>query len=248
MHPRGVGMKTIAVMGCGWLGLPIASDLANRGFNVTGTTTREERIPDIEAHGVRGRIYRIGDPKPPQTECYVINVPPSKTSDYVASLRATAEQLPPKSNVLFISTTSVYTGWPDIFPESQVVPGIASSTDHNTTSKHSSIPIAELILAEGVFWSGPKGRGTILRCGGLTGPGREPGRFLAGKTNVPDPDSPVSISPLDAVVYMVALIIATGDWGRVINAVERDRPTRRDFYTKAALDLGLEPPQFVNSL
>ncbi len=238
-------MKSIAVIGCGWLGLPIASDLAERGFKVIGTTTREERIPDIESHGIRGRVYRIGDPKPPQAEGYVINVPPSKTSDYVASLRATAEQLPPKSNVLFISTTSVYTGKPDIFPESQVVPGIASPADHNSTSKHSSIPIADLIMAEGVFWSGPKGRGTILRCGGLVGTGREPGRFLAGKIDVPDPDKLVSISPLDEVVYLVALIIATGDWGKLINAVERDRPTRRDFYTKAALDLGLEPPKFV---
>jgi nucleoside-diphosphate-sugar epimerase len=237
-------MKSIAVIGCGWLGLPIASDLAERGFQVTGTTTREERIPEIESHGVRSRVYRIGDPKPPQAEGYVINVPPSKSSDYVASLRATAEQLQPKSNVLFISTTSVYTGKPDIFPESQVVPGISSPSDHTTTSKHSSIPIAELIQAEGVFWSGPKGRGTILRCGGLVGPGREPGRFLAGKTDVPDPDSLVSISPLDEVVYMVALIIATGDWGKVINAVERDRPTRKEFYTKAALALGLIPPTF----
>jgi len=244
MHHRGVGMKTIAVIGCGWLGLPIAADLAERGFNVIGTTTREERISEIEARGVRSRIYRIGDPKPPQAEGYVINVPPSKSTDYVTSLRATADQLPPKSNVLFISTTSVYTGKQDIFPESQVVPGIASPSDYTTTSKHSSIPISDLIMAEGVFWSGPKGLGTILRCGGLVGPGREPGLFLAGKRDVPDPDKLVSISPLDEVVYMVALIIATGDWGKVINAVERDRPTRKDFYTQAALNLGLTPPIF----
>lgn len=244
MHHRGVGMKTIAVIGCGWLGLPIAADLAERGFNVYGTTTRAERISEIEAYGVRGRLYRIGDPKPPQAEGYVINVPPSKTSDYVASLRTTAEQLQPKSNVLFVSTTSVYTGKPDIFPESQVVPGITSPEHFNTTSKHSPIPISDLIMAEGVFWSGPKGRGTILRCGGLVGPGREPGRFLAGKKDVPDPDVLVSISPLDEVVYMVAFIIATGDWGKVINAVDRNRPTRRDFYTQAALDLGLTPPTF----
>lgn len=244
MHHRGVSMKTIAVIGCGWLGLPIASDLVDRGLKVIGTTTREERISDIEKHGVRGRIYRMGDLNPPQAEGYVINVPPSKTTDYVASLRATAEQLPPTSNVLFVSTTSVYTNMMDVFPESQVVPGSPSPADYNTTSKHSPIPIAELIQAEGIFWTGSNGRATILRCGGLVGPGREPGRFLAGKSNVPDPDSLVSISTLGKVVHMVALIIATGDWGKVINAVERNRPTRREFYTKAALDLGLEPPTF----
>ncbi len=238
-------MSTIAVIGCGWLGLPIAKDLAERGFRVIGTTTREDRIPELRSHNIHGRIYRIGEPNPPAASIYVINVPPSGSTSYLDSLRTTAEGLEPKSNVLFISTTSVYTGRPDIFPETQVIPGVPKPEDFTRTSKHSSIPISDLILAEGVFWDVKRKRHSILRCGGLVGPDREPGRFLAGRKNVADPDGLVSISPQELVVETAVLMILTGEWGKVVNAVDRDRPTRREYYTKAALDLGLTPPEFT---
>jgi nucleoside-diphosphate-sugar epimerase len=233
------------MIGTGWLGLPIAKELAERGFRVLGTTTSEARIPELIEHGIRPYIYRLGETKPPQASIYVVSVPPSQSRSYVNDLRMTYSGMQPKANVLLISTTSVYTGRPDVFPESQVVPGQPAPEDAHRTSKHSSIPISDLILAEGVFWEEKIKRHTILRCGGLVGPGREPGRFMAGRTNVPDPDSPANISPLDYVQEQVVSIILLGEWGKVINAVERNRPTRREYYTKAALELGLEPPQFA---
>lgn len=238
-------MKTICMIGTGWLGLPIAKELAERGFRVVGTTTSEARIPELSQHGIHPYIYRLGDPRPPSASIYVITVPPGRTRSYVDAVRTTFEGMAPQSNVVFISTTSVYTGRPDIFPESQVIPGKPTPKDAERTSKHSDIRISELIEAEGVFWDVKKKRHTIVRCGGLVGPGREPGRFMAGRMNVPDPDAPANISPLDDVVELVVSIILLGEWGKVVNAVKRERPTRRDFYTKAAKDLGLEPPEFA---
>lgn len=232
------------MIGTGWLGLPIAKELAERGFRVVGTTTSESRIPELKENGIHPYIYRLGDLRPPAASIYVVTIPPGKIGSYLKALKTTAEGMEPKSHVLFISTTSVYTGRPDIFPESQVIPGKPDAEDAHRTSKHSSIPISELIEAEGVFWDVKRKRHTIVRCGGLVGPGREPGRFLAGRKNVPDPDGPANISTLQEVVDRVVSIILEGDWGKVVNAVNRDRPTRRDYYTKAALDLGLEPPQF----
>jgi nucleoside-diphosphate-sugar epimerase len=237
-------MNTICMIGTGWLGLPIGKELAERGFRVVGTTTREARIPELREHGVHPYIYRLGDPHPPAASIYVVTVPPGKTGGYLAALRTTVEGMTPKANILFISTTSVYTGRPDIFPESQVVPGKPAPEDAHRTSKHSSIPISELIEAEGTVWDEKRKRHTIVRCGGLVGPGREPGRFLAGRKNVPDPDAPANISPLQDVVDLVISIILEGQWGKVVNAVDRNRPTRREYYTQAALDLGLEPPEF----
>ena len=238
-------MKTICVIGTGWLGLPIAKELAERGFRVVGTTTSEARIQDLEGHGIHPFVYRLGDLRLPPASIYIVTAPPSKTRSYVEALRATSESMELKSNVVFISTTSVYTGRPDIFPESQVIPGKPTAENAQRTSKHSDIRISELIEAEGVFWDVKKKRHTIVRCGGLIGPGREPGRFMAGRKNVPDPDAPANMSPLEDVVELVVSIILLGEWGKVVNAVKRDRPTRREFYTKAALELGLEPPEFL---
>jgi hypothetical protein len=68
---------------------------------------------------------------------------------------------------------------------------------------------------------------------------------MAGRTNVPDPEGPANISPLDEVTETVIMMILLGEWGKVANAVKKDRPTRREYYTKAALDLGLTPPEFA---
>lgn len=245
MHHRGARMKTICVIGTGWLGLPIAEELAERGFRVVGTTTSEARIPELVKSGIHPFIYRLGDAKPPSASIYVVTVPPGRTASYVKALRTTFDGMESQSNVIFISTTSVYTGRPDIFPESQVIPGRPSPEDADRTSKHSSIRISELIEAEGVFWDVKRKRHSIVRCGGLIGPGREPGRFLAGRKNVPDPDAPANMSPLEDVVELVISMILLGEWGKVVNAVKHDRPTRREFYTKAALEIGLEPPEFA---
>jgi nucleoside-diphosphate-sugar epimerase len=239
-------MNTICMIGTGWLGLPIARELVERGFRVLGTTTSEARFPELKEYGIHPYIHHLGVTRPPQAPIYVISVPPRQSHSYVQDLMKTYSGMPSKANVLFISTTSVYTGRPDIFPESQVVPGQPTPDDAHRTSKHSAVSIADLILAEGVFWEEKRKRHTILRCGGLVGPGREPGRFLAGRVDVPDPEAPANISPLERVIDDVVSIILLGDWGKVKNAVDRVRPTRREYYTNAALELGLEPPRFMD--
>ena len=40
-------IKSIGVLGCGWLGLPLAKQLVTAGYSVRGTTTTKEKLTEI---------------------------------------------------------------------------------------------------------------------------------------------------------------------------------------------------------
>ena len=39
----------ISIMGCGWLGLPLAAQLVKAGYNVKGSTTTPEKLEVLQA-------------------------------------------------------------------------------------------------------------------------------------------------------------------------------------------------------
>ena len=45
-------MKTISLLGCGKLGLPLALDLVDEGYNVKGSTTTESKIYKLKQYGI----------------------------------------------------------------------------------------------------------------------------------------------------------------------------------------------------
>ena len=62
-------MTKISILGCGWLGLPLAKALIGNGFSVKGSTTSYEKISGLEQGGIttflipdfsiNGRIFSI---------------------------------------------------------------------------------------------------------------------------------------------------------------------------------------------
>ena len=44
--------KTVSILGCGWLGLPLAKLLIAKGFNVKGSTTSEHKLHTLAQYGI----------------------------------------------------------------------------------------------------------------------------------------------------------------------------------------------------
>jgi nucleoside-diphosphate-sugar epimerase len=137
----------------------------------------------------------------------------------------------PIQKILFISSTSVYPDFNRIVNESE---DLRPYLSHNI-----------LLQAEDLITSLPGKSTTILRMSGLVGGSRHPGRFLAGKQNVPNPKVPVNLIHLDDCVNLIAKIFGNNDWGNIYNACADEHPTRQEFYTAAALKLNLPAPQFA---
>ena len=42
----------VSILGCGWLGLPLAKSLIEKGFSVNGSTTSVEKIPEVHGEDI----------------------------------------------------------------------------------------------------------------------------------------------------------------------------------------------------
>lgn len=237
----------MAVLGCGWLGLPLARTLAAAGHAVAGSTTTPDKLPALEAAGIRPHLLRLSPettaadlaPLLAGAEVLVVSVPPSRAAAdrtaYAAALQPVAQALAaPESvrRVVFVSSTGVYPDEPRLMQESDAR-AAAEAENH-------------LLRAEWVFSQpGQPWQAAVLRLGGLMGPGRAPGRFLAGRTELSQPEAPVNMLHLTDAVGVIRAVIEQGVWGPTLNVCAAGHPTRRQFYEAATAQLGLPAPQFV---
>lgn len=50
---------SVTIIGCGWLGFPLSLKLLAEGYVVYGTTTREEKLAELEAAGIRASVLKL---------------------------------------------------------------------------------------------------------------------------------------------------------------------------------------------
>ncbi len=224
--------KSVSIIGCGWLGLPLAGHLLSWHYRVFGSTTSKDKLPQLRKWGIRPFLFELDKPekwndKLFSSEILVINIPPSKTSNYLENLGKLLERISDKK-ILFVSSTSVY--GPSAFPITEI---------GKTIEANESV----LVAAEEMLRSKCKSL-TVIRPAGLIGPGRHPGRFLAGKKNLAGAKIPVNYVSLEDLVSICAELISQERWGLTFNVANPQHPGKEDFYTMAAYDNGMEPPSF----
>lgn len=234
----------IAIIGCGWLGTPLAEYFIGRGFTVKGTTTSHDKLEALQQAGIDASVYRLGSGMDavPLAERYIINIPPSRIADYPAKLAMLLTSIPSQARqILFCSTTSVYGNAPGRVFESDVRPGETLPANETDEARHGT-PRSVLLQAEGVMAA--DSRTTILRLAGLIGGGRNPARFLAGRSGLGQPEAPVNLVHLDDLIAVFAQLIDHEVTGGVYNVCAAEHPSRKEYYTNAARKAGLQPPEF----
>jgi nucleoside-diphosphate-sugar epimerase len=132
-------------------------------------------------------------------------------------------------HLIFVSSTSVYADTND-----DVYEGDESPDSYLVQAEH--------LVREEPFNT------TVIRFGGLFGPNRHPGRFLAGKVDVAGGDAPVNMIHLDDAVGIIAKVIEEQAWNEIFNACADHHPTRSEFYIRMALNANLVPPVFSSEV
>ena len=107
----GYKIKTISILGSGWLGLPLAKHFIMLGNVVKASTTSESRLSELTSVNVQPFIVDIERLSSNiqtflQANVLIINIP-SKNIDGFSNLIQEIEQCDIKE-VLFVSSTSVY--------------------------------------------------------------------------------------------------------------------------------------------
>lgn len=226
----------VSILGCGWLGKALGSYLAKKGFTVSGSTTREERFPELSAVGIKPFLINLDTINSDQTfflcEVLIIAIPPRmKTGgveNYVRQLMAARESILNSGNsrVILISSTSVY---PDL---------------NRTVTEEDADESFPLVRAEHIFRDPDSFTASVLRFGGLVGPDRHPGKFLAGKKNISGANNPVNIIHQEDCIQIIEAIMLKEKWNETFNACADQHPSKKDFYSHASRLLQLNPPEF----
>ncbi|MFD2520163.1 Rossmann-fold NAD(P)-binding domain-containing protein [Emticicia soli] len=237
-------MKTISIIGCGWLGLPLGAYLSEKNYLVKGSTTHVDKLVILEENGIEPFLLKLN----PQLECeyvdnfldadiLIINIPPrisvQKTDAHVeqiVNLLAAVEKYPIKK-IIYISSTSVY---PELNRE--VVEEDVSTPE---TSASPTMVKAENLLKN--FAADV----TILRSAGLMGYDRIPAKYFAGWKGLTTGNIPVNYIHRDDVIRIIETVIEQNIWGDTFNIVSPIHPIRKEIYTRNCEELGFEMPEFV---
>ncbi len=237
----------ISLLGCGWLGLPLSKKLLEEGHIIKGSTTSMEKLSKLSeaglipyrvklfAEGVQGDLSAFLE----DSELLIIAVPPGLRSDpeanFIGKIRMLKDFIKKSSikKVIFVSATSVY-------EDTEEFPVYTEEDSPNGTAENS----LQLKSAENELKNSEHYETTIVRFGGLFGPGRHPVNYLSGRKNIKDPKAPVNLIHLDDCIGIISKIIKKEAWGDTFNAVYPEHPTKAAYYSRIAEEKNLVIPEF----
>jgi nucleoside-diphosphate-sugar epimerase len=239
-------MKTISIVGCGWLGLPLGQSLSEKNYLVKGSTTHTEKLEILEENGIEPFLLRLN----PQLECeyvdkflesdiLIINIPPKislqKTDAHVEQVSNLLKAVKNSSikKIIYISSTSVY---PELNREVVEEDVLTPETSASPT----------MVKAENLLKAFTTDV-TILRAAGLMGYDRIPAKYFAGWKGLTTGDIPVNYIHRDDVIRIIETIIEKDIWGDTFNIVSPVHPIRKEIYIRNCEELGFDMPEFVDS-
>jgi nucleoside-diphosphate-sugar epimerase len=237
----------VSILGCGWYGKALAQALIQKDVTVKGSATSQEKLNHLTESGIIPYVVQFEadsqnfDSDFFECDVLIISIPPKlkkgETSAYLPKVRRIIQTILYFNiqKVIYISSTGVY-------------------GDHNKTVTELDGPMPDtesgktLLEAEKLFWQEKSFKTTIVRFGGLVGPGRHPGRFFAGKKDIPNGMAPVNLIHLDDCIGISIAIIEQNAFGHLFNACSPDHPAKENFYKAVSLKGAYEAPEFVHEL
>lgn len=237
----------ISIIGCGWLGLPLAIKLCNKGMKIKGTTTSKDKLSilsnqNIDAHylevhseNITGNIKDIlfG------SDVLVLNIPPglrrNSTENFVSKIKNMVPHIEASNikKVLFVSSTSVYA-------DEETFPEITEKTKPNPDTESG----VQLLMVEEMLQQNQQFKTTVLRFSGLFGNDRHPAKQLSGRTNLKNAHAPVNLIHLTDAIKIIEKIIEQDVFGETFNASTTPHPSKKNYYTSVCKAMSLSLPHY----
>ena len=235
--------RTISIIGCGWLGLPLAKTLIKNGYRVKGSTTNMSKLSVLRSFGIKPFLINLdpnfkGESHFLDSEILIVNFPPGKRENEPDFYEQQLHHLRKKvvrstiEKIIFVSSTSVYPNIEKVVKEEDAIISASSRSGISLLDK------------EDIFRNTSEIESTIIRFGGLYGPNRNPANFFKNANSIPGGENPVNMIHLDDAISIILRILEGEYWNYTFNACSPLHPTKSEFYTQAALKAGLPPPNF----
>ncbi|WP_394973972.1 NAD-dependent epimerase/dehydratase family protein [uncultured Croceitalea sp.] len=240
--------KTIGIIGCGWLGFPLAEDLLKSGYRVKGTTTSTSKLKTLKLAGIDSYKAELNEDKIEgdiesflsELHILIVNIPPrlreNKKSSYSAKIKLLLTEIEKTTikNIVFVSSTSVYGNLEGNVTEDSI-------PKPETDSGKQLLQCEQLLLQNKTFST------AVIRFGGLIGEDRHPITKLSGKKGLKNGEALVNLIHASDCIHMIKTIVEKEYWNTIFNGVYPQHPTKREYYTNEALKRGLALPEFTVS-
>ena len=224
--------EKISILGCGWLGLPLAENFIASGFSVQGSTTSKDKIQLLLEKEIKPYLINLSNLQTNlssflNTDILIINIPFfdfeifEKLVSHINKSRV--------SRVIFISSTSVYKN---------------SSETITEESETKDIPLSKI---ENLFISNSNFKTTVIRFAGLIGYNRKPSNFFPKGVTIKNPEGVINMIHRDDCVKIIEEVINQNLWGDILNGCSSSHPVRRTFYSRAYINSGREVPAFIEN-
>ena len=256
-------MTQISILGCGWLGLPLAKALLKNGFAVNGSTTSYDKLLVLQNLGIQAFQINLSPTLSEEaaeeivenflegSKTLIIDIPPklrgNAQEDFVSKIQTVIPFIEKSTveNVLFISSTSVYGDTSSFDCAQDDTLSVTEDSQLNPETESGK----QLVKSEQLLQTNSNFKTTILRFGGLIGDDRHPIKFLAGRTNVENPNAAINLIHQEDCIGIIIKIIELDCWNETFNAAAPFHPSRKDYYTQKAVEFNLALPEFnsVNS-
>ncbi|PQO27702.1 SDR family oxidoreductase [Blastopirellula marina] len=239
--------RTRMIVGCGYVGRPLAKHWKQMGDLIFPTSRSPERARQFEQKGYRAVLADVTDPQSlrnlPETDTVVFavgydtNSGKSREDVYAAGLQNVLEHLSKKTRrVIFVSTTGVY-GDAD-----------GQTVDEETPCDPARPGGKAFLLAEQCLQSHPiwSSRSIILRMAGIYGPDRVPrlADIEAGRP-IPAPGGgALNLIHVDDAVQAICLAADSEAYSPVYIVSDGNPVDRRDYYREVARLLNAPDPTF----
>ena len=237
--------KTIAVLGCGWLGLPLAEKLLALGHTIKGSTTSKDKLETLDVKGIQAHLVQCEEDNCLGLEKFVENVdvliltlPPGLRQNserrFDLVIKNLAENILHSNikHLIFISSTSVYGK-------------LTGAIDENSMPRPFSESGKQLLKCEELLLSATQYHTTVLRFGGLIGPNRHPVFSLAKRDAIVNPEGEINLIHLEDCINCLLAVIEKQKENSVFNAVTPFHPDRKSYYNTMAEKAGISLPPFI---
>ena len=236
-------MDKIGILGCGWLGFPLAEVLIKQGYVVKGTSTSLEKVEKLKKIGVKSYHY-LFNPKEISNSSFfesidtlVITIPFVKRGSQLINIESSMNSLiklienASIKKVIYLSSISVYDSQKGLVDESY-------NCNPTSNSGIETLKI-ENQLNNGNFIT------SHIRLGGLIGKDRHPIYSLSGKKFHKGNEVINLIHQDDAIGVILKVIKNLNKENLIFNAVTPFHPSKKKYYSKIADQKNILPPRFL---
>jgi len=245
-------VKSIVIIGAGWLGQPLAEHLIQLKHSVCATKTTNEGVQALTQKLIPSQIFQFSIQSPETSINQLVKLLREKHADTVIGCFppgfrkgagndyakyweqvVQSAQLAEVAQIVMVSSSTVYPNRAKKMYEDDATLELTKTDEAFSENAKIMLQAEESVIQSGLQYN-------IVRCSGLVGPNRHPSRF-ASKLKQVSSSAPANMLHLKDAVGSVTFAVNQSH-SCVLNATTPKTVSKAEYYQSALTSVGSDEP------